>query len=199
MINDNSIVNLDELIKQVKLHVSIPIYFVDVIDSSVDLTVNRSQPCPLHEETVASFRYYPDTDSFYCFGCRKGGDVIDLCMYVEQKEDQSFNRLKAVIWLAKAYGIKFIESELSKFSKEYKFTSKKKHFTIDVNNILEDNMSIVKLNEDIEFLIKSKLRSEMDDLEVVKLIKIKDIIYQADILDDIKINILTKIFDKLKQ
>jgi len=198
MINNDNISNLDELIKQVKLHVSIPTYYIDVIDSSVDLTANRSQPCPLHEETVASFRYYPDTDSFYCFGCRKGGDVIDLCMYIEQKEDQTFNRLKAVIWLAKVYGVKFIESELSKFSREYRFTSKNKQFSINVQDILEDNMSSAKLNGDIEFLIKSRLREKVCDNEFIKLIKIKDIIYQADILDDIKINILTRILDKLK-
>ena len=34
--------------------------------------------CPLHDETRPSFTLYPDAGRFYCFGCRQGGDVIDL-------------------------------------------------------------------------------------------------------------------------
>jgi len=32
--------------------------------------------CPLHQERSPSFYVYPETNSFYCFGCHKGGDVI---------------------------------------------------------------------------------------------------------------------------
>lgn len=34
--------------------------------------------CPFHDEKTASFTVYPDTKSFYCFGCMAGGDVIDF-------------------------------------------------------------------------------------------------------------------------
>ena len=37
-------------------------------------------PLPGHSETAASFTAYSDTDSFYCFGCHRGGDVFDLVM-----------------------------------------------------------------------------------------------------------------------
>lgn len=36
--------------------------------------------CPFHEETQPSFCIYTDTNSFYCFSCKRGGDVIDLVM-----------------------------------------------------------------------------------------------------------------------
>ena len=34
--------------------------------------------CPLHTEESPSFVVYADTQSFYCFGCSRGGDVIEL-------------------------------------------------------------------------------------------------------------------------
>jgi len=34
--------------------------------------------CPLHNEKTPSFTVYKDNNSWYCFGCAKGGDVITL-------------------------------------------------------------------------------------------------------------------------
>ena len=34
--------------------------------------------CPFHSEKTPSFYVYPDTQSFYCFGCGADGDVIDF-------------------------------------------------------------------------------------------------------------------------
>lgn len=34
--------------------------------------------CPIHTEKTASFHIYRKTNSFYCFGCNVGGDVIHL-------------------------------------------------------------------------------------------------------------------------
>ena len=39
--------------------------------------------CPFHNEKTPSFTVYPDTRSFYCFGCGAGGDVITFIMNAE--------------------------------------------------------------------------------------------------------------------
>ncbi|MCQ2475792.1 MAG: DNA primase [Clostridia bacterium] len=39
--------------------------------------------CPFHNEKTPSFTVYPDTRSFYCFGCGAGGDVITFIRRIE--------------------------------------------------------------------------------------------------------------------
>jgi DNA primase len=38
-------------------------------------------PLPQHEDRSPSFTVYPETDSFFCFGCLVGGDVIELARH----------------------------------------------------------------------------------------------------------------------
>ena len=39
--------------------------------------------CPFHGEKTASFSVAPDKGIFYCFGCHKGGSVINFQMEIE--------------------------------------------------------------------------------------------------------------------
>ena len=39
--------------------------------------------CPFHGEKTPSFTVYPDTQSFYCFGCSAGGDVVSFIRRIE--------------------------------------------------------------------------------------------------------------------
>jgi len=41
---------------------------------------NKKMCCPLphHNEKSASFNYYKDTNSFYCFGCKGGGGPVEF-------------------------------------------------------------------------------------------------------------------------
>ena len=43
----------------------------------------RQGLCPLHEEDSASFTVYPD-NHYYCFGCGRHGDVVDLLAALDQ-------------------------------------------------------------------------------------------------------------------
>ena len=52
-----------------------------------NLTPNRAGflHCPFHSgDRGASLKIYPATDSWYCFGCGEGGDVIDFVAKMER-------------------------------------------------------------------------------------------------------------------
>jgi DNA primase len=48
----------------------------DKLTSGRGLT--RHCPLPDHEDKTPSFTLYPEAQSFFCFGCSRGGDVVDL-------------------------------------------------------------------------------------------------------------------------
>ena len=59
---------------------------VDVISSYVDLRVrgaNATGLCPFHNEKTPSFTVYINNQSYYCFGCGSGGDVISFIKNIE--------------------------------------------------------------------------------------------------------------------
>ena len=61
----------------------------DVMKSYVNL-IRRGHnfvcSCPFHSEKTPSCTVYPDTQSFYCFGCGAGGDVITFIRKIENLE-----------------------------------------------------------------------------------------------------------------
>ena len=56
--------------------------------------------CPFHSEKTPSFFVYPATNSFYCYGCGEGGDVITFVKKIENLE-----YMEAVSFLAKRAGM----------------------------------------------------------------------------------------------
>ena len=40
--------------------------------------LRRRCPLPDHEDHTPSFVLYPETESFFCFGCLRGGDAVEL-------------------------------------------------------------------------------------------------------------------------
>ena len=41
-------------------------------------------PFPSHKDEVPSFTVYSETGTYYCFGCRARGDVIDFLREIER-------------------------------------------------------------------------------------------------------------------
>ena len=56
--------------------------------------------CPFHNEKTPSFHVNPTSQTFYCFGCEKGGDVVN---FIQEYEGLSFN--EAVSLLGEGIGI----------------------------------------------------------------------------------------------
>ena len=75
----------------------------DIASSYVDLK-RRGKTllglCPFHNEKTPSFNIYPENNSFYCFGCNKGGGVFQFVMGVENLAFPD-----AVRWLAQRAGM----------------------------------------------------------------------------------------------
>lgn len=65
---------------------------VNIVDVVSDYVVLKQKGrrhwglCPFHGEKTASFSVDADTQSFYCFGCHKGGNVITFVMEIERME-----------------------------------------------------------------------------------------------------------------
>ena len=76
---------------------------VDLIGSYVTLRragSNYNGPCPFHSERTPSFTVFPDSQSFFCFGCEAGGDVFTFIM-----RSENLDYPNAIEFLAKRTGV----------------------------------------------------------------------------------------------
>ncbi len=60
--------------------------------------------CPFHNEKTPSFTVYPETESFYCFGCAAGGEVISFIRRIE-----NLDYVEAVRFLCERAGMNMPE------------------------------------------------------------------------------------------
>lgn len=79
----------------------------DIVSSYVTLKHrgrNMVGLCPFHSEKTPSFNIYPESGSFFCFGCGAGGDVITFIMRIE-----NLDYIEAVKFLAARAGMSMPE------------------------------------------------------------------------------------------
>lgn len=77
---------------------------VDVVSSRIHLKKagrNFKANCPFHQEKTPSFVVSPDRQIFHCFGCGKGGSVVDFIMLYDH-----IDFLEALEDLAELAGVK---------------------------------------------------------------------------------------------
>lgn len=65
--------------------------------------------CPFHNEKTPSFYVYPETQSYYCFGCGSGGDVITFIKNIE-----NIDYVEAVKYLCDRSGMSLPEDNYDK-------------------------------------------------------------------------------------
>ena len=102
----------EELIEEVRSRSDI----VSVISGSVKLTRKGSGYfgcCPFHNEKTPSFHVSPDRQTYHCFGCGVGGNVITFVM-----EYENYSFAEAVKQLADRAGIALPEKEMTGAEKE---------------------------------------------------------------------------------
>ena len=92
----------------------------EVVGQYVTLTRKGSNLfglCPFHSEKTGSFSVAPEKGIYYCFGCHKGGGVINFIMEIE-----SLSYPDAVRFLAKRAGLEMPEDE--EYRAQYKRTER---------------------------------------------------------------------------
>lgn len=88
----------------------------DVISEFVSLKkrgVNYLGLCPFHNEKTPSFSVSPSKGIYKCFGCGKGGNVVNFIM-----EHENLTYPEALKYLAGKYHIEIIEKELTQEEKQ---------------------------------------------------------------------------------
>ena len=102
---------------------------VDIIGECVSLKragANMKGLCPFHAEKTPSFMVNPARQSFHCFGCGEGGDVLSFMM--------------------KYYNLTFPET-LKNLAQRYQITLPEKEFTSDDRRKAEKRQKLFDANE----------------------------------------------------
>lgn len=157
-----------EMTEEIKNKVTIPMYFERIIvpnmqfyyeGDMVDLEVYPVCKCPLHNEDTGSFRYFDYSNSFYCFGCSKGGDVINLHIeYTLATQNEALTFRDAVNFLYKF----FIEGNESA-------SVKKNIGKYEAEHRLSTHVELVRFNSKLtgleKYLLESRGLSDMQKNE----------------------------------
>lgn len=112
--------------------------------------------CPFHQEKTPSFSVAPHKGIFYCFGCQKGGDVVEFIMQMENLSYQD-----AYKFLAQRVGRADLLVENSPAQSKQE---EKRRRSIELNKFVAryyyDNLCGVKGKKAQRYLIDRKVRLE---------------------------------------
>ena len=182
MANNNTMYRpMKEVRAQVLANVTIPMYFYNIIlpqlGSYFDLyPVNFDNDpracCPLHDEDTPSFRYYEDTSSFYCFGCQKGGNIINLHMYFAEKMNGTMPSKEEAISFLYNYFIKGKENETTFIHANQQKVDKEQKLNTDVEivkfNYYRSNLEqSITFDKTLKMEVKVQLWEELDHIDIL--------------------------------
>ena len=109
--------------------------------------------CPFHSEKTPSCTIFPDTQSFYCFGCGAGGDVITWIRRIEGLEFP-----EAVKFLAEKSGIQIPNDREAE--QRVKLRTQILAINREAANFYFRNLISGKDKRGLEYLISRKLKPE---------------------------------------
>lgn len=158
----------DEMKRRVKYEISIADYVYNVIvpempwyfdGSLVDFDIKPVIKCPLHGEDTPSFRVYPETNTYYCWGCGSGGDVIALHReFMKKLKDIDVSFDEAVSFLNNTF-------LLGKPAVPQKILSKEKAQGLEVSS--NDKLKFKVAYSNIEKKLQRESKMELKDKEEV--------------------------------
>ncbi len=109
--------------------------------------------CPFHSEKTPSFHIYTDTQSFYCFGCGAGGDIITFTKQIE-----NLNYIEAVRLLAQRGSLDMPEDQM------YDKTAELKKRILEINretaNFYFRQLVSGKDKRGLEYFYNRRLKAE---------------------------------------
>ncbi|MDO4219162.1 MAG: DNA primase [Synergistaceae bacterium] len=104
--------------------------------------------CPFHNEKTPSLSVSPDKQTWHCFGCGKGGDIITFCMEIEHLDFK-----EALEKLAELAGV-----TLERYQKHF---TPNKDLLLEAENFFAKQISLVSAKVAQEYLAKRFL--SLDD------------------------------------
>jgi len=131
--------------------------------------------CMFHQEKTPSMAIYPDNDRFYCFGCHKAGDQIDLVA-----EAMHLNNQDAIKLLLKQLGLFTELSEDERQAIERSRVKREQERALKEQQEAEIKAEYIRL-VDIErlfyrFISGIKDPQDLDRYEVIISLKNKDML-----------------------
>lgn len=173
---------IKEMENEVLQRVSIPDYIYEIVlpnmsdyyndEYEVNFDNSRYMKCCFHSEDTPSLRWYEETNTYYCFGCGKGGrgpmgTVIGFHMnFAERINGKRATRSEAIVFLYKYF---IQEKDIrSTFSQPIEKKEKNNSVELAVFNLLKN---------DVEKSITSD-----DTIDMSKKVKIYDILDNLDML-----------------
>lgn len=170
--------------EQVLSKVTIPMYFYNIILPQlpgyydvypVNFEYKPVVCCPLHDEDTPSCRYYPETESFYCFGCQKGGNVIQLHRYFAERMGGSPVSYRDAVYFLFDYFIKGKEETVEKIVPTVtSVATQPKDIKLSTDTeIVKFNLYRVNLekaitfDKTIEYKVKCLIWQELDNIDVL--------------------------------